>query len=476
MPKEDWKPEPSPPIAQAPSHPIKLIASVPSVWEERPGTPLSPPQAKPIDPPLLLLPPPLLDSHGDDTIGPFDDGQEATIGSNDESSGSDTNGPRSITRVPSRPVKLVASVPFVWEEKPGKPLPYFSPHDTSMIDLLLPLPPPPSWSSYEEVSSSGSNNVADGDADDEQEVAYKADVRSFTFETSESPPVPRVPSRRVKLVASVPFIWEEKPGKPLSSFPQANHAPSSVSHDPKLDLCNDLRDPDKRQERISEWEIQSFRFDTDEDASSTSAHSLLANCLMPSSAISTAVPAEETAYSTNENSPKLASSSSTTSLSALETETDTSSYATGASGPVGPAFLEWLFPLFPPKSGFLERSGSPKREAASTANQEVEGRDFGHETNGSLILRRPTTLGELIMMSRRRSYRRKAVHMRKQNPSIVSQLQNKSILLLVFLSHYLLLKISPLLQILKIASLVDECNSMNSRRDLPLDVASLAAN
>lgn len=403
---------------------VRQPPSVPFLWEVRPGTPKKdwkPEPSPPIDPPLLLLPPPLLDGYGD---GTFDEGQAATFRTDDDPFGFNANEPCSITRIPSRPVKFVASVPFVWEEKPGKPLPYFSPQRTDITDFLLPLPPPPSWNGYEEVSSTGSNDFSDGDADDKLEGAYKSDLQSFTFETCEPPPVPRVPSRPVKLVVSVPFRWEEKPGKPLSSFPPANY--------PKLDpYYNDVGDTDDgSQEGIFEWEIESFRFDTDEEGSFGSAQSLLANCLVPSSAISTAVPVEESAYSTMENSPELASSSSSSSsssnlLSALETESSASSYAAMASGPVGPAFLEWLFPLFPPKSGILERSGSPKRAAASTATREVEGRDFGRESNGSLVWRRPTTLGELIMMSRRRSYRRKAVQMRKQNSSIVSKLQKK---------------------------------------------------
>ncbi|PKI32982.1 hypothetical protein CRG98_046620, partial [Punica granatum] len=415
MPKKDWRPEPPSPAPQVPSHPVKLIASVPFP----PETPSSSPTESMNDPPLLLLPPPMPDNHERDSPPPFDDdvGQEVSFGSEVESFRFDLNEPNSIPQVPSRPIKLVASVPFLWEEKPGKPLPYFSPQHTNIIDFLLPLPPPPSWNSYEEVSSSHSNE-ADGDADAKQEGVYKSDVRPFTFEISRPPSVPRAPSHPIKLVASVPFMWEEKPGKPLTSFPQANPPPPLGIYDLKLDLCKDCNNPDEHQQEMSQWEVESFSSEMNEEGSFSSACSLLANCLMPSSAISIALPVEETATSSNENSPKMVSSSSSSSLSASDPESNMSSYTTGASGPVGPAFLEWLFPLFQPRSGFLEQSGSHARATASTAPQEVEGQNFSSQTNGSICLRRPTTLGELIMMSRRRSYRRKAVQMKKQNPSM----------------------------------------------------------
>ncbi|KAK4800222.1 hypothetical protein SAY86_025587 [Trapa natans] len=456
IPKKDWKPDqpPSspPPISPASvhPHPVKLIAD-----EKKPGitSSFSSPRSKLIDsPPLLLLHPPLLDTHGED---------DDTIGSSYWRADTITEDPpRSfIHRAPSRrPVKLVASVPFVWEEKPGKPLPCFSPsppHDMNVSDHLLlplpPLPPPPpsgSWSSYdyeeeEEEEEAGSssicnnnNNVADGDAD--EEGAYRPDVRSFKFGISECPPVRRLPSSRpVKLVASVPFVWEERPGKPLSSFPQ-------VPVHPNFDLCDDLKGPgpapaaDKRhhQEGMFEWEIESFRFETDDDdrSSSSTTHSLpllpAANCFMPS-AISTALPLGGPPHSTNDNclkklEPSSSCSSSSTSTSDLEKESDASSsyYGTEASGPVGSAFLEWLFPLFPPRSGILDRSGSRQRHtlaaAAASSIAVPEGGCLGIEASGSLIMTGPvTTLGELIMMSRR-SCRRKAaaVHMRKHNSSI----------------------------------------------------------
>ncbi|XLS44488.1 hypothetical protein HN51_001353, partial [Arachis hypogaea] len=90
----------------------------------------------------------------------------------------------------------------------------------------------------------------------------------------------------------------------------------------------------------------------------------------------------------------------------------TSSYETERSRPTGVTFLECLFPLYPPKSGFLERDENfmfLTRPAKIKAEEYV---DDGECTNGSeMMMKKVPTLGEIIMMSRRRSYKRKALHM-----------------------------------------------------------------
>ncbi|KAJ6869658.1 hypothetical protein NC651_034404 [Populus alba x Populus x berolinensis] len=229
----------------------------------------------------------------------------------------------------------------------------------------------------------------------------------------------------VKLIASVPFNWEEKPGKPLSCFSQS---PESAFITPRANLlalpwhvtCSQGDDNHKHEDGDSGEEIlgdeqgmfhsdlESFSFETDESFSS--APSLLANCLVSSVAISTAVPVQ-TASPTDDSNGQQESPSSPTS----ETDSSTSSYATGVSSLEGAAFLECLFPLYTPKSGFLGKASHPRKESFTP---ELNSRDFDYERNSSVMIRRPLTLGELIMMSRRRSCQRKAVQMRKQNPSM----------------------------------------------------------
>ncbi|KAG6746394.1 hypothetical protein POTOM_050934 [Populus tomentosa] len=253
----------------------------------------------------------------------------------------------------------------------------------------------------------------------------------------------------VKLIASVPFNWEEKPGKPLSCFSQS---PESAFITPQANLlalpwhvtCSQGYDNHKHEDGDSGEEIlgdeqvmfnsdlESFSFETDESFSS--APSLLANCLVSSVAISTAVPVQTTSPTDDSNGQqesgvsslcnwRIKSTSETDGRSlsvgpsspTSETDSSTSSYATGVSSLEGAAFLECLFPLYTPKSGFLGKASHPRKESFTP---ELNSRDFDYERNSSVMIRRPLTLGELIMMSRRRSCQRKAVQMRKQNPSM----------------------------------------------------------
>lgn len=263
-------------------------------------------------------------------------------------------------------VRQPPSVPFLWEVKPGTPKKDWKPEVSSVVSLV-PTPP-------------------------------------------------------VKLIASVPFKWEEKPGTPLPNFSQRpfdqSIQPPPPSKDPiplpapPIYSHNTYKDENTVNDDATYNDDKSINDGTETDDSFSSAPSLLANCLISSMAISTAVPAQK--VSANEDHGSLRE---TPSLPASETGSSTSSYATGASSLVGLSFLEWLFPLFPPHSGFLQKVEHSKD---SLSPPDLKSKHFDHEDNGSVVVRRPTTLGELIMMSRRRSYRRKAVQMRKQNLSMVN--------------------------------------------------------
>ncbi|XP_011041678.1 PREDICTED: uncharacterized protein LOC105137587 [Populus euphratica] len=246
--------------------------------------------------------------------------------------------------------------------------------------------------------------------------------RDWKPEVSSVTPVQLPP---VKLIASVPFNWEEKPGKPLSCFsqspesafitPQANllalpwHVTCSPGDDNHKQEVGDSGEENFGDEQVMfNSDLESFSFETHESFSS--AQSLLANCMVSSVAISTAVPVQTTSQTDDSNGQQESPSSPTS-----ETDSSTSSYATGVSSLEGAAFLECLFPLYTPKSGFLGKASHPRKESFTP---ELNSRDLDYERNSSVIIRRPLTLGELIMMSRRRSCQRKAVQMRKQNPSM----------------------------------------------------------
>ncbi|KAK4838454.1 hypothetical protein QYF36_013856 [Acer negundo] len=176
--------------------------------------------------------------------------------------------------------------------------------------------------------------------------------------------IPGLAPPPLKLVASIPFDWEEKPGTPLPCFSQ----PSLES--PLAPVC--------------------YQGYGDDDAANKKYY-LLANCLVPLEEISSAVPVQKSSSGDDDTIDQLEIPSSP----ASETNISTRSYATGISS------------LGARKKGFILQQRKSK-----DFDRERE-----HESNGSVMIRRPTTLEELIMMSRRRSYQRKAVQMRKQNLS-----------------------------------------------------------
>lgn len=213
-----------------------------------------------------------------------------------------------------------------------------------------------------------------------------------------------LPITPLKLIASVPFVWEEKPGKPLPNFSHVSrdsvkiHVASSSSSDNVNQHGSDIDD----SESITSLDLEAFSFDTNES-------SLLANCLVSSAKISNAIPLQKNSLSKH-NYEQLYTPSSPPS-SEEDSDSSISSYATGRS-PTGSAILECLFPLYPPKSGgFLDPS-----ENVSSSQLEPIARDFNYDDHTCDMFKKPPTLGELIMMSRRRSCIRKAAQMNKWDP------------------------------------------------------------
>ncbi|XP_050224583.1 uncharacterized protein LOC126674211 [Mercurialis annua] len=256
----------------------------------------------------------------------------------------------------SKLIRQPPSVPFLWEEMPGIAKKDWSPMVvvSSVTEELLALPPPP-------------------------------------------PPV--------KLIASVPFNWEEKPGKPLSCFSESK----PVIESPVLALLPPPPMYSQFHSDSFDLEMESFGFETD-DSDSTAPSSLLANCLVSTFAVSAAVPVEESLL-TDDIGDLLETPASPGS----ESDSSTSSYATGVSSLTGSSFLECLFPLHPPKSGLHEtledsENGSRTPPKLQHSNSDYEGVSI-------IKAKKAPTLGELIMMSRRRSCQRKATQLAKKYPS-----------------------------------------------------------
>ncbi|KAI4320062.1 hypothetical protein MLD38_033581 [Melastoma candidum] len=171
-----------------------------------------------------------------------------------------------------------------------------------------------------------------------------------------------------KLVASVPFMWEEEPGKPLSSF--------SVSTLPVTSPPPKHREGEEatQEEKLCKLNGDCFGYETEESFSSS---------INP---IKSTSPHDHP--SPHSGSPS--SSDAVISRTSLE----------------GPSFLEYLFPLYAPDSGFLGEA------RASNIKDDVS------EIMGGHRVRHSKTLQDLIMLSRRRSIALKTAVTGIENPSL----------------------------------------------------------
>ncbi|KAJ0922427.1 hypothetical protein HanPSC8_Chr05g0203671 [Helianthus annuus] len=199
-------------------------------------------------------------------------------------------------------------------------------------------------------------------------------------------PVMQLP---VKLIASVPFMWEEKPGTPL---------PGPFSHQtPEPEVTTPS--PPYLQQHTKNNPFCDSDSDTDLDQEQNQASNQL------------------TIY--RNNNPFCDSSDDelqAPSSPAWETESVASSYATGTTSLAGSSFLECMFPLMTPKTSFLESVGCAKTRVPTT-NSCTQIVSYGGE-------RKPLTLGELIMMSRRRSYLKRAIESQEYNHSTELMVRN----------------------------------------------------
>ncbi|KAE9589041.1 hypothetical protein Lal_00000489 [Lupinus albus] len=197
------------------------------------------------------------------------------------------------------------------------------------------------------------------------------------------PSITHFPKTPLKLIASVPFVWEEKPGTPLPNYHFSNVYVPPKPHPMLIHLAS-----------------SSIAFNyssSDESSQSINSTMGLANCLIPSPKVSSAIPLNGNAFC-NYSFDQLQTPLSPTSS---ETDSNTSSYASDMTSPVGVSFLESLFPLYTPKA---KRDVHYSEKVVSSIPQELSDED----NNSSDMVRRTATLEELIMMSRRRSNRRKA--------------------------------------------------------------------
>ncbi|KAK9672727.1 hypothetical protein RND81_12G120100 [Saponaria officinalis] len=254
-------------------------------------------------------------------------------------------------------------------------------------------------------------------------------------ETPKRESLTHVTQPAVKYVASVPFKWEEKPGTPLECFVQEaeKHTVSetlSVNRSLQLPLppayfANYGTESDGDSSYGDEFEYQYWMSEIDfevgsivSDESFCSAPSLLqakADNLTPSKVSVSSTVKLQNPFLTQAYDDNIEGSSSP------EDSCSPRSYASRNASLRGAAFLQYLFPLYPPKSAFLDKPDSSKSTKSVHNRTELklptveENKKLGGTSKRSGVIRRPLTLEELIIQRRRMSYRRKAVQMKKKN-------------------------------------------------------------
>ncbi|KAI3712562.1 hypothetical protein L1987_71121 [Smallanthus sonchifolius] len=218
----------------------------------------------------------------------------------------------------------------------------------------------------------------------------------------------------VKLIASVPFMWEEKPGTPLpGSFSHMSLEqepktimPSSSPHPQQHKKNNPFCDSDTDTGADIDYLDKKHQASESEVGIVHSSPNHLTyrknNPFCDSSDDELEI--EDSDYLQAPSSP------------AWETESVASSYATGTTSLAGSSFLECMFPLMTPKASFLETVGCSKIRVPPT-NSCTQIISYGAE-------RKPMTLGELIMMSRRRSYLKKAIESQEYKHSTELMVRN----------------------------------------------------
>ncbi|XP_024991978.1 uncharacterized protein LOC112525893 [Cynara cardunculus var. scolymus] len=240
---------------------------------------------------------------------------------------------------------------------------------------------------------------------------------SIPFLWEEKPGIPKIDWKRVnpvmkmpiKLIASVPFQWEEKPGTPLPGRPFSHPSPEpphqqqqhNTRNNPFCDSdCDDL---DQVLDSLKHQKLHKKNPFCDSSDDELDEIEELEN-------------GGKAESESDDNSSYLQAPSSP----AWETESNASSYATTGTTTIlaGSSFLECMFPLLTPQSSFFETVGGSVIRVPPITNTCI--RTVSSNGPG----RKPLTLGELILMSRRRSYLKKAVESHEHNHSTELVMRN----------------------------------------------------
>ncbi|KAK9665616.1 hypothetical protein RND81_14G123800 [Saponaria officinalis] len=261
--------------------------------------------------------------------------------------------------------KQQITIPFIWEEKPGAPKENWKTKTTTKRETLTPVPQP------------------------------------------------------VKYVASVPFKWEEKPGTPLSCFVQESKVAEKKLENMSLPLPpayfakfgnesdgeSSSGDDHDYQDWLSELEFETLSVLSEESFCSTPSLTQASHPVHSRMPVSSAEPLHSPVLEQKKDGYLAGSASSE--ISSASSCASRNTNLRGSS----------------PKSSFFDKPSSSE-ETDNGHVQYGNGRrlptldeyeKLKAEFRQNSVIRRPMTLGELIMQSRRRSYRRKAVQKKRMN-------------------------------------------------------------
>lgn len=192
-----------------------------------------------------------------------------------------------------------------------------------------------------------------------------------------------------KLIASVPFLWEEEPGKPRNSFSPSTLLPTS----PSPNHGKSVAQPEEAYKSHEDF----IYFESDESFSSPPY-------LIEFSAASETTSSSVTPIKLNSPydhfGPRFGFPSSS------------SDGVTSKTSLAGPSFLEYLFPLHAPDSGFLGEVKPSDAQHGGTSDDDCK-------IMGDNRVRHKT-LQDLIMLSRRGSITMKAAETGTENQPLVN--------------------------------------------------------
>lgn len=228
-------------------------------------------------------------------------------------------------------------------------------------------------------------------------------------------PVPMisVPSPAARHVVSVPFEWEAKPGKPLQlsrPLPDSSplHALPGLAGTPcSAYLPNPSIDEEVGVIASSRFEVLASEMNDDGSG--------LAPSTFPSHH-GTACGSFTDVNGSQESSSENSSNRQENWYSVFETDCNSSSNSSAThAANFDASVVEFLFPPSSPDAGFLNKvRGKDGSLVPAAACPEPRPAAYSH--NRSVMPRRTLTLGELILLSRKLSYKMKPVDVKERSP------------------------------------------------------------